>query len=136
MNLKKQKELTKRTLKVGKKRIIFSKARLEDIKEAITKQDIRDLHEEKAILIKDIKGRSKVSKRKRKRKTGKIKKKVKSRKKDYVEMTRKLRKYFKQLRDKGKITPEEAREIRKKIRNKAFKSQSQLKNYVESKQKG
>jgi len=68
MNLGKKKELAKRTLKVGKG----------EIKEAITKQDIRDLKREGAIVIKNIKGRRKVKKKKKKG-VGNIRKKIKTR---------------------------------------------------------
>ena len=64
MNLRNKKELAKRTFNIGKDRIVFLKSRLEEIKEALTKQDIRDLRQDGAILIKDIKGRKKVKKRK------------------------------------------------------------------------
>ena len=130
MKLDKKKELAKRTLKVGKERIVFVESRLEDIKEAITKQDIRNLHEEKAILIKEIKGRKKVKKSKKKRGIGKVKKKVNKRKQKYVIMTRKLRKYVLEMKKLGKISKEEKEDIRKKIRNKAYKSKSHLKTYI------
>jgi len=41
MKLDKKKNLAKRVLNVGKERIIFVKERLSEIKEAITKQDIK-----------------------------------------------------------------------------------------------
>ncbi len=59
MNLEKKKKLAARTLNVGKERIIFLKSRLEEIKEAITRQDIKDLHKDGAIIIKEEKGRKK-----------------------------------------------------------------------------
>ena len=77
MNLRKKKQLAAKALKVGEKRIMFLEPRLEEIKEAITKQDIRDLKNEGAIIIKDVKGKKKVEKRKRRRSVGKIRKKVK-----------------------------------------------------------
>ncbi len=43
MNLRTKKELAAKALKVGKERIVFVEARLDEIKEAITKQDMRDL---------------------------------------------------------------------------------------------
>ena len=91
MNLNKKKSLAVRTLKVGKQRIVFLRSRLDEIKEAITKQDIRDLRKEGAIFVKDIKGRKKVEK-KNKRSPGNIRKKVNKRKQKYVIMKRKLRK--------------------------------------------
>lgn len=130
MKLNKKKELASRTLKVGKDRIAFVKVRLNEIKEAITKQDIKDLHKEGAIIVKEVKGRKKVEKRKRKRGPGKIKKKVNTRKQDYVIMTRKLRKHVAVLKEKGKLSREDTIEIRKKIRNKAFRSLAHLKEHI------
>lgn len=130
MNLGKKKALASRTLNVGKGRIVFIKERLEEIKEAITKQDIRDLKQEGAIVVKEIKGRKKVKKRKRRRGLGKIKKKVNTRKRNYVIMTRKLRAYVKALLNQGEVSKEEVKNIRKKIRNKDFRSKAHLKEYI------
>ena len=130
MNLAKKKELAARTLNVGKSRVTFVRARLDEIKEAITRQDIRDLKASGAIYIKEPSGRKKNVKRKHRRRTGKIKKKVSKRKKDYVIMTRKLRKYISELKKQGKISNEEFKDIRKNIRNKIFKSKSHLKERI------
>jgi len=131
MNLTSKKELAARTLKVGKERIVFVVARLNEIKEAITKQDIKDLNKDGAILIKEIKGRKKKIKKKKKRTTGKIRKKVNTRKQDYVKLTRKLRKHVAELKKQGKLSSEEVKEIRKKIRNKQYKNKANLKARVE-----
>ena len=130
MNLSKKKSLTIKALKVGKKRITFVKSRLEDIKEAITKQDIKDLQKDGAIIVKDVKGRKKNLKKKIKRSTGNIRKKVNKRKREYITMTRKLRKYVKELRNQGKLSREESQDIRKKIRNKYYKSLGNLKENI------
>lgn len=130
MNLAKKKELAKRTLNVGKERIEFLKSRLEDIKEALTKQDIRDLKKDGAILVKEIKGRRKVKKKKTRKSVGNIRKKVKTRKQDYVIMTRKLRRYVAEMKKQGKLSPEEIKDIRNKIRNRVFKSKAHLKTYI------
>ena len=130
MNIGKKKLLAMRTLKVGKERIVFLKPRLDEIKEAITKQDIRDLQKEGAIIVKDIKGRKKVKKI-NKRSTGNIRKKVNKRKKEYVIMTRKLRRYVAEMKKQGKLSKEEILDIRNKIRNRIFKSKAHLKNYIE-----
>ncbi len=132
MNLSKKKALAAKTLKVGKDRIVFVKSRLEDIKEAITKQDIRDLQKEGAIFIKEIKGRKANLKRKNKRSVGNIRKKVNKRKKEYVVLTRKLRKYVRELRNQGKLTRENSKDLRKKIRNRQYKSLGNLKEYIRS----
>ncbi|GAJ13137.1 unnamed protein product [marine sediment metagenome] len=130
MNLSKKKELAARTLKVGKERIVFMSGRLDEIKEAITKQDIRDLRTEGAIMIKGIKGRKKNIKRKTRRSTGNIRKKVKKRKQEYVKVTRKLRSFVSEMKKEGKLSKEEVEEIRKKIRNRLFKSKAHLKEYI------
>ncbi len=130
MNLRKKKELAAKTLNVGKERIIFVESRLDEIKEAITKQDIRDLVERKAILLKEKQGRKKVKKRKNARGAGKIKKKINVRKRNYVKVTRKLRKYLKAVKEKLGMGREEVKEIRKAIRNKKFKSKANLKEHL------
>ncbi len=130
MNLAKKKELASKTLKVGKEKIQFDKDRLDEIKEAITKQDIRDLKESGAISIKEPSGRKKQVKRKTRRRVGKIKVKVKKRKQEYVKLVRKLRQYLKELKKQDKITGEDYREKRKKIRNKVYKSKRNLKQEI------
>ena len=130
MKLNKKKQLSVRALGVGKSRIVFVKSRLEEIKEAITKADIKQLKEEGAIKIKDVGGRKKAEKRKKKRGSGKIKKKVNRRKKEYVIITRKLRKHIKLLKKKGRISKEDFTDIRKKIRNRKFPSLASLRDYI------
>lgn len=135
MNLAKKKALATRTLGVGKRRIIFVNARLNEIKEAITKQDIRDLNKEGAILIKGIQGRKKNINQKKKRSVGNVRKKVNKRKQEYVKLTRKLRNYVAVMAENKKISKKEIKEIRKKIRNKAFKSLGHLKELIGQKEK-
>ena len=130
MKLNKKKSLAIRTLGIGKKRIVFVNSRLEEIKEAITKSDIKQLKEEGAIKIKEVGGRKKIVKRKRRRGPGKIKKKVSTRKQDYVKMTRKLRKHIKPLKESGKLSREDFIDIRKKIRNRKFNSLRNLRDYI------
>lgn len=131
MDLGKKKSLAAKTLNVGKGRIAFVFERIADIKEAITKQDIRDLKDDGAIVVKDISGRKKNIKRKNRRSAGKIKKTVNTRKQDYVIMTRKLRAYTQEMYLRGEISLAEKKEIRKKIRNKMFKSKAHLKQYIQ-----
>ncbi len=128
MNLKKKKLLAARTYGVGIDKVMFLNSRLEEIKEAITKQDIRDLKNDGAIIIKNIHGRRTKLKKKKKRSSGNIKKKVKNRKADYVILTRKLRKHLAEM--KGKLTKKEVEDVRKKIKNRFFKDKSHIKNYL------
>jgi len=129
MDLSKKKKLAKRTLNVGEDRIVFLESRLEEIKDAITKQDIRDLLKIGAIVIKERKGRKKVQ-RKRSRSTGNIHQKAKKKKREYIILTRKLRRYLGSRVSKGKLLKEHLTDIRKKIRNRVFRSLAHLKEYV------
>ena len=127
MNLKKKKKLAAKALKVGVGRIAFNPSRIEEIKEAITKQDIKDLKLSGAILIKDRKGRKTRTIRKTRRRAGSVRKKVNKSKQEYVKLTRKLRKYLREIRDQEKINEEKYKELMKKIRMSAFKSKRHLK---------
>ena len=130
MNIGKKKILASKVLGVGKGRIAFSKARLNEIKEAITKQDIRDLFAAGAIAIKEVKGRKKIVGRKRRRGPGKVQLKVNIRKRTYMTMTRKLRGHVFSLRNQGTLSLEDYRDLRKKIRNRFFKSKAHLKEHL------
>lgn len=130
MNLENKKELAKKTLKVGKGRIVFNIEGISEIKEAITKEDIRTLHSEGIITIKPVKGRRTVIKRKYKRGPGKIKMKVNKRKETYVKITRKLREYIMELKRREDISRELYIKLRKMIRMRAFKSKAYLKDYI------
>ena len=129
MNLSKKKKLVKRTLNIGEDRIVFLESRLEEIKDAITKQDIRDLVKSGAIIIKERKGRKKVQ-RTKSRSTGNIRKKAKKKKREYIIITRKLRRYLKGFEAEGKILKDDVTDMRKKIRNREFRSAAHLKEYI------
>jgi len=133
--LSKRKVLASKVLGVGKNKIIFDSSKLAEIKEAITKQDIRDLFSSGVISIRETRGKKAVVKRKTKKGPGKTKRKIKHEKKDYVIMVRKLRRYIGELRIQGKITNENYEDLRKKIRTKAFKNKAQLKEHTEAYEK-
>jgi len=131
MNLAKKKELVAKVLKVGKNRIIFVEGHLSEIKEAITRMDIQDLHKSGAIRIKEVSGRKKIVRRKHRRRIGKVKKKVNNRKQEYVIVTRKLRKFVRGLVRTGAIDKEQNREVRKQIRSRKLVSKRHLKESLE-----
>jgi large subunit ribosomal protein L19e len=131
MQLAKKKELAAKVLGVGKGRIVFAEGRLNEIKEAISRMDIVDLHKSGAIVIREINGRKKIVKRKNRRRVGKIKQTVNKKKAEYVIITRKLRTYVRGLFRTGKIDADEKREIRKQIRSRKFRSKRQLKESLE-----
>lgn len=129
MDLSKKKKLVKRLLGVGEARIVFLESKMDEIKDAITKQDIRDLQKSGAILIKEVKGRKFTEKSKR-RDVGNVKKKVNKRKRRYVDTTRKMRAYLKGIDPSLKISKEEIKNIRKKIKNKEFRSKAHLRESI------
>ncbi|MBI5804207.1 hypothetical protein HY450_03110 [Candidatus Pacearchaeota archaeon] len=130
MKLENKRKLVARTLNIGKEKIIFNAGRLSEIKEAITKQDIRDLKNSGAIILKENKGKRKVKKRKTRRRGGSSRKKPTTKKQDYVKLTRKLRAYLKNLKDREIITKEKFRELRKEIRAGNFRSLARMKERI------
>ena len=133
MNLRNKKILASKVLNVGRNRISFVSSRSKEIKEAITRQDIKDLFADGAIKIKEVKGRRTKKKRKTRKRHGKIKMSVNRRKQDYVKITRKLRRYIKELDKHEELGEGEYKELRKKIKTRAFRSKSQLKEIREGK---
>ncbi|MBX4211847.1 hypothetical protein KW787_00115 [Candidatus Pacearchaeota archaeon] len=132
MNLQKKKALTARTMNVGESRVTFNIGRLDEIKEAITKQDIRDLIASKAITIRPIKGRRAVVKRKSRRGLGKVRRRPGARKQEYVKLTRKLRGYLAQAKAKGKLPLDKYYILRKEIRARAFRDLAHMKERMET----
>lgn len=134
MNLRKKKQLASRALGIGLHRIAFNHNRISDIKEAITKQDMKDLHADNAISIKEISGRKTHEKRRTRRRDGSIKKRVNKSKRTYVILTRKLRAYIMILKKKGEISNELYTTLRKEIRASLFRSKNHLKERILSHQ--
>ena len=132
MKLEKKKALVSRALGVGKGRIVFNQERLADIKEAITKQDARDLVADGAIFIREIKGRRTREKRKTRRRMGSVRKKVNKRKREYITLTRKLRAYVFKLKGSEDITKEEYKKLRREIRASNFRSKAHIKERIQS----
>lgn len=129
-DLSKKKELASRALNVGRDRIVFNTNRLADIKEAITKQDIKDLNATGAILIKEIKGRKKIIRRKTRKRLGVRRKIIRRKKRSYMLLARKLRSHLLSLKNKKAISPENYRELRKGIKARAFSNLIQLKERI------
>ncbi len=130
MELKKKKILAAKTLGVGKNRLAFNLERLAEIKEAITRQDIRDLFASGTIYIKELNGRRKIEKRKTRRRSGSIRKSSKKGKREYILLTRKLRSFIAELRRQDKLSRENYYSLRKEIKASRFKSKAHLKERV------
>jgi large subunit ribosomal protein L19e len=126
MKLDKKKALAAKVFGVGKDRIIFVPTALNEIKEAITRQDIVDLHNSGAIQVREIKGRKTVEKRKHRRGIGKVEQKVNQSKREYVRLSRKLRATTKGLLRMKKITKDDYYDFRRMIKASRFKSRRHL----------
>jgi len=130
MNLLKRKKLIARVLNIGKGRVKLDTEFEKEIGEAITRQDIRDLLKDKAIIIKEEKGRLTRKKRKTRRMQGSRKKNLRGRKRHYIVMVRKLRAHIKSLRKAGKITKVEYKNLNQKIKARVFKDISHLRDAI------
>jgi len=128
-NLNTQKRLSAELLGVGENKVIFDNSRLEDISKAITRQDIADLIKDKAI-IKRITGKSKKKKENLKRGVGRVRVRVKSRKKRYMAKIRKLRRYLTEMRDKKVISIEEYQKLRRLSKSGQFKTRRHLMEHL------
>jgi large subunit ribosomal protein L19e len=130
MKLENKKSFAAKVIGVGKGRIIFNKSRLSEVKEAMTRQDIKDLFIDGAILIREIRGRKAIVKRKTRRRAGSIRQPAFSKKGRYMTITRKLRRYLAELRKSEKITNEQFQMLRKEIKASAFTDKTRLKERI------
>jgi large subunit ribosomal protein L19e len=136
--LKLQRKLASRILRCGENKIWIDPERLEDVKEAITSEDIRQLIREKSIKrIKSagIKARAGKKRRKRKKKgrkrgVGKIKKRINKRKQRYVKKVRKLRNYLKLLKKQNKINTKQANKIKNLIKAGEINTIKNIEEYI------
>ncbi len=142
MNLKNQKRIAAQLLKIGRSRVWFDSNRLNEIKEAITKADVKALIRDLAIQAKPITGISRFRARKikkqrlkgRRKGTGSRKGKASSRvprKKSWITSIRAQRLLLKHLKDKGVITLQTYRSVYKKSKSGFFRSKRHVKLYLE-----
>ena len=133
-----QKKLAADILKVGQSRIVMDPEHLEDIKNAITRRDIKKMISKGYIKVK----RGKIKKPelyRKKRKRGPGSKKGSSRarltkKERWMHTIRPLRGMLKELRDKGVLDTRMYRKTYLLVKSGMFRSRSHLKLYL--KQKG
>jgi large subunit ribosomal protein L19e len=142
MNLNVQKRISGDMLKAGQNRVVFDNTRLNEIKEAITKADIRKLIADGAIRARQKKGISsfrgnklKLQKRKGKRKGQGSRKGTKTartpRKRAWITKVRVQRKFIKLLKLKKLVAPETYTKVYKMIKGNMFRSKRHLKLYLE-----
>ncbi|MDP6641870.1 MAG: 50S ribosomal protein L19e [Candidatus Nanoarchaeia archaeon] len=141
MNLSTQKRLSSEILKVGKDRVYFDQTRLEDIKEALTKEDIRGLIKDRVIQKKPQTGvsksrfRKKLVQKRKGRKQGQGTRKGKrtarlSRKSNWMIHVRAQRNLIKELKNKKVIDSTKYRELYNKVKGGFFRSKRHIKLYL------
>ena len=96
-----QRRLAAEILGVGENKVFFDNLRIDDISQAITRTDIKELIKDKAIFKKISIGQKKKKEKRKRRGLGKFRRKVKTRKKDYVLKIRNLRRYLSSMKEKG-----------------------------------
>ena len=141
MNLSTQKRLAADVMKTGKNRIYFDPSRLNDIQEALTKDDIRKLVNDRVIQKKPKLGVSKsrfrkslIQKRKGRRKgegsrEGKSTARL-SRKRKWINLVRSQRDLIKELKDKKIINNKVYRGLYRKVKGGYFRSRRHIKLYL------
>lgn len=141
MNLKTQKRIVQSLAKVGKRRIKFDTEKSSEIKEAITKRDLKGLINKKIIKIKPKRGSSRVRARKilKQKKKGR-RKGIGSRKgtasarlrpkKIWMNKIRLQRSFLKELKDKKIINNQNYRNLYLKAKGGFFRSRRHLKTYI------
>ncbi|MHA1255329.1 MAG: 50S ribosomal protein L19e [Promethearchaeota archaeon] len=145
MNLSAQRRMAAEILKCGENRVYLDPYLIEDIKMAITREDIRNLVKEGIIQKKYKKGISNYRKkiqhaRKKKglgRGLGKRKGKKGARtpkKRLWIKKIRPLRRELKKMRDRKLITPATYRKLYRNAKGGMFNSVSQLNRHINDKE--
>lgn len=140
--MKAQRRLAADVMKCSPKRVWFDPARLDEIKEGITKFDIRNLIKDGAIfekpvqptsrsgarrrLIQKRKGRLKGPSSRKGKKTARLPKKE-----NWMKKIRLMREFLRELRDKGIITKKDYRMLYLKAKGGFFRSKRHIKLYIE-----
>ena len=141
MKLKLQKRLAAALKHAGKHRIKLPQENLNEIKEALTKSDIRKLISKRIIIVKQKKGKSRhharillLQKRKGRRK-GKGSREGKRtarlpRKKAWMAKIRAQRKFLKVLKSKNLLSTIDFRSLYLKSKSGAFRSKRHIKTFI------
>ncbi len=139
--MKVQKRLAAKLVKKSPKKVKLDPNRLDEIKEAITKVDIKALIKDGAIKILQDKGVSRARARKnkkqkvrgRKKGHGSRKGKANARlgdKKKWMNKIRLQRAFLKELKQKSKLTPEVYKNLYRKAKGGFFRSKRHIKLYI------
>ncbi len=141
-NLSIQKRLASQILKTSKKHIQLDVARLEEIKEAITKADIKSLIKDGAINARNKRGISSFRARKRKKQKNKGRRRgpgtIKgakgarlSQKESWIGKIRAQRNFLQHLKEKGVLDSSSFRDLYMKSKGGFFRSTRHIKIYMQ-----
>lgn len=131
MGVESQRRLASEILGVGRNKIIFDKNKIEDIKKAITRLDIKELIKEGAIKV-EARKKKKAKKERRNRGVGHRRMIVHNRKRKYVMKIRKLRKFIQEMTDKKVLTSDEKKRLRKMSKAGEIRSLRHLQDHITS----
>jgi large subunit ribosomal protein L19e len=142
-DLRAQRRLAADVMDIGKSRVWFDPGEQEEIADAITREDIRDLVDRGVIQAKEAKGNSRGRARKRDEKRayghrkgpGSRRGKAGARrdsKEDWTDDIRAQRRVLRDLRDEGEISRSEYRELYSKASGGEFRSVRYLRNYIDN----
>ena len=139
--MKIQKKLAGKIAKRSPKRVKIDPSRSEEIKEAITRADVRALIKDKAIKLEQAKGISRVRAKKTQSQKAKGRRKgygtrkgtanarLKT-KKVWMNKVRLQRKFLKELKEKQKLSPENYKSLYRKSKGGFFRSKRHIKLYI------
>ncbi len=132
MSMKIQKRLAADILKCGENRIRFNQERLDEIRDAITRGEIKALIKDGAIYAEPVRGQQRIRVKERRgpgrRKGAKFS--VITRKRRWIMRVRSQRRYLAMLRDSGRLKEEAYRKVYLQIKAGRFKSIADLKSYL------
>lgn len=142
MNLKTQKRIAAKVLKCSPKRVVFDQQGLADIKEGITRADIRNLVNSKVIVKAQKKNVSRsrankilVQKRKGRRSNHGSRKGPQGARLDskttWVRKVRLLRSFIRDLKDRKRINPKTYTALYTKVKSGYFRNKRHVKLYLE-----
>ncbi len=142
MNLRGQRRLAADVLDVGVNRVTFNPERLEDIDEALTREDIRALIKTGAIGKKPVKGvsrgraRAKAEQKRKGRRRGSGHREGSGNARDpskrrWVNKIRAIRDELRKMRENGDITVSEYRKLYRQAKGNLFQSRRHLREHVE-----
>jgi len=141
MNVKSQKKIAAKVMKVGLSRVRITHTKGKDVSEAITRNDIRNLISKGVIKKIRKRGSCKIDSKFRREQKGKGRKKGhgsrkgayysrKKKKAIWIEKVRPLRKLLRELRDSGRLEKSEYRRLYLSVKGGLFRNKKHLLYYL------